>query len=74
MVRLQEAVVRFTSVRGFGDVAAAEALLGKTVVAVKETTELVPGSSRITKCFFEDADGGDEISVVCGVRPSGRAR
>jgi hypothetical protein len=49
VVRLQEALVRFTTVRGFGDVTAAESLVGKQVTAVRETAEMVPGPSRITK-------------------------
>lgn len=73
VIRLQEAMVRFTTVRGWGDVAAAEALVGKTVIGVKETTESVPGPARLTKVFLDASEGVDEITVVCGLRASRRA-
>lgn len=70
---LQAALVRFMSVRGWGDLAAATQLTGKRIVDVKETIEMVPGPSRLTKVMLEDDDGGDEITVVCGLRPGRRA-
>jgi len=68
VTRLQEALVRFTSVRGWADVPAAEALRGKVIVDVRETVESVPGPARLTKVVLDDPDGGDEITVVCGLR------
>ena len=70
---LQAAIVRFTSVRGWGDVDAARALQGKHIVDVRETVETVPGPSRLTKVMLDGPDGGDEITVVCGLRPTRRA-
>ena len=52
---------------------AVNALKGKSIVDVQATVELVPGPSRLTKVFLADADGVDEVTVVCGVRPSRRA-
>jgi hypothetical protein len=69
---LQSAVVRFTSVRGWGDIAAAEPLLGMQVVDIQETMETVPGPSRLAKVMLDSPDGGDEITVVWGLRPSRR--
>lgn len=73
VLSLQEAIVRFTSVRGWGDSAAAEALRGKSIVDVRETVEMVPGPSRLTKVVLDAPDGGDEITIVCGLRPGRRA-
>jgi hypothetical protein len=70
---LQSSLVRFSTVRGWANSDAAGQLKGKSVVAVEETMELVPGPARLTKVFFDDADGGDEITVVCGLRPTRRA-
>lgn len=70
---LQSALVRFSTVRGWADSDAAEQLKGKSVIAVQETMELVAGPARLTKVFLDDADGGDEITVVCGLRPTRRA-
>jgi len=67
------ALVRFSTVRGWADSDAAEQLKGKSVIAVQETMELVAGPARLTKVFLDDADGGDEITVVCGLRPTRRA-
>jgi hypothetical protein len=72
---LQESLVRFTSVRGWGDVPAAEGLRGKQIVDVRETVEMVPGPARLTKVVLDgpDGSGADEITVVCGLRPGRRA-
>lgn len=70
---LQSALVRFTTVRGWANSDAAQLLKGKSVVAIQETMELVPGPARLTKVFLDDVDGGDEITVVCGLRPNRRA-
>jgi len=73
VIELQSALVRFTSVRGWGDGDAADALRGKRIVDVQETVETVPGPSRLTKVILDDPEGGDEITVVCGLRPKRRA-
>jgi hypothetical protein len=70
---LQSAIVRYWTVRGWGSVEAAEQLKGKSVIAIEETTEMIPGPARLTKVFLDDPDGGDEITVVCGLRPSRKA-
>ena len=70
---LQSSIVRYWTVRGWGSVEAAEVLKGKTITAVQETTEMIPGPARLTKVFLDDPEGGDEITVVCGLRPSRRA-
>lgn len=70
---LQSALVTFSSVRGWADAEALSALKGKSIVDVQETVELVPGPSRLTKVFLADGDGSDEVTVVCGVRPTRRA-
>lgn len=73
LLDLQSALVRFISVRGWGDLTAATQLRGKRIVDIKETIEMVPGPSRLTKVMLGDDDGGDEITVVCGLRPGRRA-
>ncbi len=70
---LQESIVRFTTVRGWGSQASLEQLVGKQIVAVKQTAETVPGPSPLAKVFLRDESGGpDEITVVWGVRRTGR--
>jgi len=70
---LQESMVRFGTVRGWGDYAALSALRGKTIVDVKQTTETVAGPAPLAKVFLESPSGeADEISVVWGVRRSSR--
>jgi hypothetical protein len=71
---LQESLVRFLSVRGWGDIAAAQALRGKSIVDIRETVEMVPGPARLTKVVLDGPgdEGADEITVVCGLRPSRR--
>jgi hypothetical protein len=73
VIRLQEALVRFGTVRGWADLLAAESIVGKTIVGVAETVESVPGPARLTKVFLDSPEGGDEITVVCGLRPSRRS-
>lgn len=73
VMALQEALVRFTSVRGWGSVDAAESLRGKSIIDVRETAEMVPGPARLTKVILDDPAGGDEITIVCGLRPRRRA-
>jgi len=70
---LQSSLVVFSSVRGWADADAVVALKGKSIVDVQETVELVPGPSRLTKVFLAGDDGSDEVTVVCGVRPTRRA-
>jgi hypothetical protein len=71
---LQEAIVRFSTVRGWGDDAALSALVGKRIVDVKTTTETVSGPASLAKVTLADDDGDvDEISVAWGIRRSGRA-
>ena len=72
VIKLQEALVRFTSVRGWGDRDAAESLKGKSIIDVRETIEMVPGPARLTKVMLDDPHGGDEITIVCGLRPGRR--
>jgi len=73
VIDLQAAIVRFTSVRGWADGDAARALRGRHIVDVRETVETVPGPSRVTKVMLDSPEGGDEITVVCGLRPGRRA-
>lgn len=71
---LQESLVRFSTVRGWGDDAALSALAGKRIVDVKVTPETVAGPASLAKVFLEDDDNDvDEITVVWGVRRSGRS-
>jgi hypothetical protein len=71
---LQEAIVRFSTVRGWGDDAALSALLGKRIVDVKTTSETVAGPASLAKVILSDDEGdADEISVAWGIRRSGRA-
>jgi hypothetical protein len=70
---LQEAIVRFSTVRGWGDDAALSALIGKRIVEVKSTPETVAGPASIAKVILTDDDGeADEISVAWGVRRTAR--
>lgn len=71
---LQESIVRFSTVRGWGDDAALSSLSGKRIVDVKNTAETVAGPASIAKVFLEDIDGDvDEISVAWGVRRTARS-
>jgi hypothetical protein len=70
---LQEAIVRFSTVRGWGDDAALSALTGKRIVEVMSTSETVAGPASIAKVILADEDGDvDEISVAWGVRRTSR--
>lgn len=70
---LQEAIVRFSTVRGWGDDAALSALVRKRIVDVKSTPETVAGPASLAKVILADDEGeADEISVAWGVRRSGR--
>jgi hypothetical protein len=71
---LQEAIVRFSTVRGWGDDAALSALVGKRIVDVKTTPETVAGPASLAKVILADDEGdADEISVAWGIRRSGRS-
>jgi hypothetical protein len=66
---LQSSMVISSTVRGWASVSDGEAWYGKKIVAVEETTEWVPGPSRLTKVFLQDeADETDEATVVWGLR------
>lgn len=70
---LQEAIVRFSTVRGWGDDSALSALVGKRIVDVKNTSETVAGPASLAKVILSDDEGdADEISVAWGIRRSGR--
>lgn len=70
---LQESLVRFSTVRGWGSDAALDALSGKRIVGVKMTPETVAGPVSLAKVFLRDSDGdADEITVAWGVRRTGR--
>jgi hypothetical protein len=70
---LQEAIVRFSTVRGWGDNVALSALKGMHIVDVKSTPETVAGPASIAKVFLAGEDGDvDEISVAWGIRRTGR--
>ena len=69
---LQEALVRFSSVRGWASARDMLPLVGKKITAISETSEIVPGPSRLAKVTLEDKDGLEETTVVWGVRPSGK--
>jgi hypothetical protein len=76
--RLQDALARLYSTRGFADLAALSATVGKPIRAVVETGQTVSGPSQLIKVFFGEAEGDsnadDEVSVsYWGVRAS-RAR
>jgi hypothetical protein len=73
---LQDALVRFTSVRGWGDIAAAQALRGKSIIDVRKTVEMVPGPARLAKVVLDGpgAARADKITVVCGWRPAGASQ
>lgn len=66
---LQSAMVVTSTVRGWASVSDGPAWYGKKIVAVEETTEWVPGPSRLTKVFLEEESGdSDEATVVWGLR------
>lgn len=76
--RLQDAMGRFYGTRGWADLPALRATVGKPIRAVQETGQTVSGPSQLIKVFFgpetEDASADDEVSVAYwGVR-AGRSR
>jgi hypothetical protein len=69
--QLQEGLVRFTSVRGWGSLDAARSLVGGRIVSIAETAETVPGPARLAKVVVQGDDDADEITVAWGLRRSG---
>jgi hypothetical protein len=69
---LQESLVRFSSVRGWGSVQGAAALVGGRIVSVDETAETVPGPARLAKVVVEIGTDVEEITVAWGLRRSGK--
>jgi hypothetical protein len=69
---LQESLVRFWTVRGWGSNDALEALVGMTIVDVAATPETVPGPAPLAKVFLRDGDRNEEITVAWGVRRTTR--
>src|SRR5207247_5550140 len=66
---LQEAIVRFSTVRGWGDDSALASLVGKRIVGAKTTSETVAGPASIAKVILTNDEGvADEISVAWGIR------
>lgn len=71
---LQEALVRFFSVRGWGSSEALQKLEGLRIVSAAETSETVAGPAPLSKVILAgDGDGDDEITVAWGVRRTGRS-
>ena len=69
---LQESLVRFSSVRGWGSLDAAAALVGGRIVSADETAETVPGPARLAKIVVDTGTDSDEITVAWGLRRTGR--
>lgn len=69
---LQEALVRFFSVRGWGSSKALQALEGLRIVSATETSETVAGPAPLSKVVLAGDSGDDEITVAWGVRRTGR--
>jgi len=66
---LQSAIVRFFGVRGWASTEELTNLVGKQVVAAEETSETVPGPSRLAKIILRGDDGtDDEVTVAWGLR------
>lgn len=70
--RMQESLVRFSSVRGWGSIDSAQQLVGARIVSVSETLETVPGPARLAKVVVQADDDVDEITVAWGLRRSGK--
>lgn len=72
--RLQDAIARFYGVRGFADLPALEATIGKPIRKVVETGQVISGPSSLIKIYFgSDTESGadDEVTVsYWGVRPT----
>jgi hypothetical protein len=69
---LQECLVRFSSVRGWGSIGSAQQLVGTRILSISETLETVPGPARLAKVVVQDDDDVDEITVAWGLRRSGK--
>ena len=69
--KLQELLVRFSSVRGWGSHPALEQLVGYTVKAIYSTQESVAGPAPLAKVLLEKDGETEEITVAWGVRRSG---
>lgn len=67
---LQAAIVRFTGTRGWAARRDLESLVGRTILRAMETTETVPGPSRLAKLTLGPGadDLGEEVTVVWGLR------
>jgi hypothetical protein len=70
--RLQELLVRFATVRGWGSHDTLKRLVGYTVKDVHATSETVPGPASLAKVILEREGEPEEITVAWGVRRSGR--
>jgi len=72
--RVQDAIARFYGVRGFADLPALEATIGKPIRSVVETGQVISGPSHLIKVYFgrdDDPDNDDEATVsFWGVRPT----
>lgn len=69
---LQEGLVRFSTVRGWGSIDSAATLVGSRIVSVHETSETVPGPARLAKVVVDTGADIDEITVAWGLRRSGK--
>jgi hypothetical protein len=72
LAALQESLVRFTSVRGWGSIESAAALVGTQIVSIDETAETVPGPARLAKVVVDTGSDTDEITVAWGLRRTGK--
>ena len=72
IIALQEALVRFMSVRGWASIDDVEALRGLRIIDAQETPEMVAGPARLTKVVLQGDGDSEEVTVVCGVRPARR--
>lgn len=73
--RLQAALVRFFSVRGWGSSEALQKLEGLRILSATETSETVAGPAPLSKVILagDSGEGDDEITVAWGVRRTGRS-
>ncbi len=72
LATLQESLVRFSSVRGWGSLESAPALVGTQIVSIDETAETVPGPARLAKVVVDTGTDTDEITVAWGLRRTGK--
>lgn len=74
--RLQDAIARFYGVRGFADLPALRATVGKPIRDVVETGQVITGPSSLIKVYFGtdgEPESDDEVTVsYWGVRPTVR--